>query len=128
MAPALTMTQQTFLPAAELGEFAAANPLRKLVNGWSLLIFRDGEQVYAFFNLCTHLGVRMNAPRAAEGAIICPYHGARFDLHTGRCLDSTSVGVCLAPLTRFETRLIGNRIEVALPSRGAAAQRTINVT
>jgi nitrite reductase/ring-hydroxylating ferredoxin subunit len=112
------MTERAFHPAAELDEFASANPLRKEVNGWPLLIIRDGEEIHAFYNLCTHVGVQMNAAHTSEGTIVCPYHRARFDLRTGRCLNSMRVvGIAdgLPPLTRFETRLVGDRVLVALP-------------
>ena len=111
------MSQDTFYPAAEIEEFISTKPLRKEVNGWPLLIVRDGENIHAFHNMCTHVRIRMNAARVEEGAIICPNHGARFDLHSGRCLGSMLPGIRddLAPLTRFEARLVGNRVEVALP-------------
>jgi nitrite reductase/ring-hydroxylating ferredoxin subunit len=111
------MTEAIFYPVAELGELASANPLRKEVNGWPLLIVRDGEEIHAFYNVCTHAWARMNRARISEGAIICPYHGAQFDVRTGRCLDSALARMPggLAPLTRFATRLLGDRVEVALP-------------
>lgn len=111
------MSDVTFYPAAEMVEFVGTKPLRKEVNGWPLLIVRDGDAVHAFHNLCTHVRVRMNAARVEDGAIICPNHGARFDLRTGRCIGSMlpGIGGGLAPLTRFETRWVGDRVEVALP-------------
>src|SRR5712671_184163 len=83
--PQGSMTEAIFYPVAELGELASANPLRKEVNGWPLLIVRDGEEIHAFYNVCTHAWARMSGARISEGAIICPYHGAQFDVRTGRC-------------------------------------------
>ncbi|WP_206996886.1 Rieske (2Fe-2S) protein [Trinickia mobilis] len=116
------MTESCFYHVAEIGEFTSANPLRKEVNGWPLLIVRDGEEIHAFRNLCTHAWAPMNAARISEGAIICPFHGAKFDVRTGRCLDSGLAcmsGGGLAPLTRVKTRLVGDRVEAAISaSRG----------
>jgi anthranilate 1,2-dioxygenase ferredoxin component len=111
------MSTETFYPVAEIGELIGTKPLRKEVNGWSLLVVRDGDDIHAFHNLCTHVRVRMNAARIEDGAIICPNHGARFDLRTGRCLGSMLANMRdrLPPLTRFATRLVGDRVEVALP-------------
>jgi anthranilate 1,2-dioxygenase ferredoxin subunit len=119
------MTEATFYPVAEVGELASANPLLKEVNGWPLLIVRDGEEIHVMYNLCTHAWVRMSAARISGGTIICPYHGARFDVRSGRCLDSALARMPggLAALTRFETRLVGDRLEVALPPPRSRSRR-----
>ena len=114
----LEVSEDNFYSAAGIEEFVGTIPLRKEVNGWPLLMVRDGHDIHAFHNLCTHVRVRMNAARVVDGAIICPNHGARFDLRTGRCVGSTlgSIRDGLPPLTRFETRLVGDCVEVALPA------------
>jgi anthranilate 1,2-dioxygenase ferredoxin component len=111
------MDETSFYAAARLCEFVDARPLRKEVNGWSLLIVRDGDEIHAFHNLCTHVRVHMNAACVEGGAIVCPNHRARFDLRTGRCLGSPLPGIRdnLAPLTRFETRLVADGVEVRVP-------------
>jgi nitrite reductase/ring-hydroxylating ferredoxin subunit len=113
----MTIASVKFHSAAGIEEFIGTIPLRKEVNGWPLLMVRDGQEFHAFHNLCTHVRVRMNAARVVDGAIICPNHGARFDLRNGRYLGSMlgSMRDALAPLTRFETRVVGDRVEVALP-------------
>ena len=115
------MTEHIFYTAAALSELTGPKPLRRELNGWALLLVREGDEIYAFRNLCPHLAVRMNAARVENGAIICPNHRARFDLRTGRCLDSALSGVSdgLAPLSRFETRVVDERVEVALPAQAA---------
>jgi anthranilate 1,2-dioxygenase ferredoxin component len=107
----------TFYPAVALAEISTGKPLRKDVNGWPLLFVREGESIHAFYNLCPHLGARMNAARIERGTLICPLHHARFALATGLCVDSERAGAPegLPPLTRFATRLVGDYVEVALP-------------
>ncbi len=46
----------------------------------------DGE-VRAFENKCPHLGLALAKGRIEDGAIVCPWHGSRFDICTGRNLD-----------------------------------------
>ncbi|HUG43937.1 MAG TPA: Rieske 2Fe-2S domain-containing protein [Acidobacteriota bacterium] len=45
--------------------------------GRSVVLFRDGEGVYAVSTVCTHLGCIV---KAAPGVLDCPCHGSRFDL------------------------------------------------
>jgi hypothetical protein len=39
------MSEATFYPAAEIGEFVGSNPPRKDMNGWPLLIVREGDDI-----------------------------------------------------------------------------------
>jgi cytochrome b6-f complex iron-sulfur subunit len=48
--------------------------------GRSVVMFRDGEGVYAVSTICTHLGCIV---KTAPGVLDCPCHGSRFDLQGG---------------------------------------------
>ena len=106
-----------FYRAAEISEFSENQPLRKEINGWHLLLVNEGGSLYAFRNLCPHVGVRMNTARIKDGALICPNHLAHFDLSTGRCRKSLLRGILdgLPPLTQFAIRLTDGWVEVAVP-------------
>jgi nitrite reductase/ring-hydroxylating ferredoxin subunit len=55
----------------------------------SLLVYRDGAQVSAFYNVCPHAGRRLDyAPGrflVRNGLIICAAHGATFTAGDGHC-------------------------------------------
>ena len=55
----------------------------------SLLVYRHGEQVSAFYNVCPHAGRRLDyAPGrflVRNGLIICAAHGATFTAGDGHC-------------------------------------------
>ena len=56
----------------------------------SLLLYRDGEQVRAWLNVCPHAGRRLDwAPgqflKSAQGHLVCAAHGASFELEQGNC-------------------------------------------
>ncbi|QWT18994.1 Rieske (2Fe-2S) protein [Bacillus sp. NP157] len=55
----------------------------------SLLVYRDGEAVSAFYNVCPHAGRRLDyAPGrflVRNGLIICAAHGATFTAGDGHC-------------------------------------------
>ena len=53
---------------------------------------------------------RLSGGKVRRGAIMCPLHGARFDLASGRCL-----GGAYPDLRGFPLRIEQGVIEVALP-------------
>jgi len=81
------------------------------LGGWSVLIVRTEDGYTALNDRCTHQAAMLSPGRIRRGAIMCPLHGARFEVATGRC-----VGAAYADLRRFELRARDGIIEVAVPS------------
>jgi nitrite reductase/ring-hydroxylating ferredoxin subunit len=57
----------------------------------SLILFRDGDAVRAWLNVCPHAGRRMDwAPgrflKDKQGQLVCAVHGATFELVGGQCV------------------------------------------
>lgn len=57
----------------------------------SVVMYREGETVSAYLNICPHAGRRLDwAPgqflKSREGHLVCAAHGASFDLHSGDCV------------------------------------------
>lgn len=94
-------------------------PERVEVGGVGLVLYRDGDDVLAFGELCPHLGAPMSDGWVDRGRIVCPWHGSRFDCDSGAVLR----GPATAALPRYSTRVRDGVIEVrdATPS-GAGAQ------
>ncbi|CAN5253876.1 non-heme iron oxygenase ferredoxin subunit [soil metagenome] len=49
----------------------------------SILVFNYQGQYYAIANVCTHDGSPLTGGHVEGCEIICPRHGARFDIRTG---------------------------------------------
>lgn len=63
----------------------------------SVIVIRRGDQVYAWTNICPHAGLPLSLPdgRALvhrDGHLICPVHGASFDVETGACNGGPAAG------------------------------------
>ncbi|GHE30411.1 Rieske (2Fe-2S) protein [Vulcaniibacterium thermophilum] len=66
----------------------------------SLILYRDGDRVRAWFNVCPHAGRRLDwAPgrflRSRDGHLVCAAHGAAFELPTGECVAGPCRGQAL---------------------------------
>ncbi len=63
----------------------------------SMVLYRDGESVRGFLNICPHAGRRLDwAPgqflKSREGHLVCAAHGASFALDSGECVAGPCKG------------------------------------
>ncbi|GAB2508309.1 hypothetical protein GCM10027084_24330 [Pseudoxanthomonas sangjuensis] len=66
----------------------------------SLVLYREGDRVRAWLNVCPHAGRRLDwAPgkflRSKEGLLVCAAHGASFELANGDCVAGPCRGDAL---------------------------------
>ncbi len=69
----------------------------------SVILRRQGAAFTAFINQCPHQGRRLDyAPGeflfSAAGQLVCPAHGACFDVASGLCVSGPCVGQSLRSL------------------------------
>ena len=69
----------------------------------SLILYRDGQVVRAWLNVCPHAGRRLDwAPgkfmHSREGLLVCAVHGASFELEGGLCVAGPCRGDALRPV------------------------------
>lgn len=83
-----------------------------------IVVCRTKEGVFALDNICSHAYARMSEGWIKGTRIVCPMHGAAFDIRTGRVLG----GPAVLPIEAFPTRVVDGMVEVALPFSGSAAE------
>lgn len=69
----------------------------------SVLLFRQGQELRAWLNVCPHAGRRLDwAPgkflKDKQGHLICAAHGATFELDGGVCVAGPCRGDALRPV------------------------------
>lgn len=57
------------------------------VDGLRLALFREGETVHALLGRCPHANGPMARGWVEDGEAVCPLHGWRFRLSSGRCTN-----------------------------------------
>ncbi len=75
------------LRAASLEDVRRLGSLVAHVNGHTLALFSDGDQVRAVDNRCPHMGFPLHRGTLADGILTCHWHHARFDVTTGGTFD-----------------------------------------
>ena len=75
-----------------------------------LCAVREGTGYFALDNICTHALARMSEGRLKGTRILCPMHGAAFDVRDG----TVCAGPATQPLITHRVRIVAGMIEVAL--------------
>jgi 3-phenylpropionate/trans-cinnamate dioxygenase ferredoxin subunit len=78
------------------------------VAGFKLLICRAGDEYFAIENKCSHTGALMTRGRIRGDCILCPVHGARFQLRDGKHLTPPAS----SGLRTFAARVVDGRVQV----------------
>ena len=80
-----------YIKIAKINDVAEGEGKSILVGEESLALFRSGGKYYALKNTCPHAGGPLGEGVIHNGTeVICPWHGWRFDITTGRCLANPS--------------------------------------
>lgn len=104
------MTEPIFHPALAVAELPQGRMRCVAVAGREVLICHAREGIFAVDSICTHAFARMNEGRLRGARLICPLHGASFDIRDGRVLGAPAT----RPLRRYPVRVIAGTIEVGL--------------
>ena len=80
-----------------------------------ILLCHTREGIFALDNVCTHACARMSEGRLRGSRLVCPLHGACFDVHDGRVLAPPAQ----APLAIHAVRIVAGVIEVAIDPAAA---------
>ena len=82
----------------------ADKPQLVILNGTRICLSLHGDQFFAVQDSCTHNGESLSGGKINYlGEIICPWHGYRFSLHSGRAADSSCRDLKTYPIKIDET-------------------------
>jgi nitrite reductase/ring-hydroxylating ferredoxin subunit/uncharacterized membrane protein len=101
----------TLCPLESLGD---GKPEVRLLGNEPVLVIRQGGEVTALSDVCSHLAGPLHEGELVDGCIECPWHGSRFRLTDG----SVARGPATAPVPAFETRVLAGEVQVRLPGAG----------
>ena len=104
------MSDRCFEPVLALAEIALGSMRAVTVAGREVLLCHTREGVHALDNICTHAQARMCEGRLRGTRIVCPLHGASFDVRDGKVLGAPAV----VPLTTFAVRVVDGTIAIAI--------------
>ena len=74
----------SFERVASLADVPADEALAVTVDRYDVAIARDGDEVFALQDLCSHAAVSLSEGEVADCTVECWLHGSTFDLRTGK--------------------------------------------
>lgn len=80
------MTGQQWRRLAGAQDIAKGKALCVAVDGREILLCHTSDGFFAVDNLCTHAGARLCEGKLKGHRILCPLHGAAFDVRDGSAL------------------------------------------
>jgi phenylpropionate dioxygenase-like ring-hydroxylating dioxygenase large terminal subunit len=73
-------------PVARVEDLDGGGPIASRLLGEDIALWRSGEGLFAWRDLCVHRGTRLSLGRVVDGGRLeCPYHGWTYDVD-GRCV------------------------------------------
>ncbi len=97
-------------PVATLSEIAPGTTKRVTVGDEQILLCNVGGTIYAIEDLCTHDGGALDQGQLDGCRIMCPRHGAFFDVTTGAALTLPAI----LPVGTFAVRTEGDDLYLDL--------------
>ncbi len=104
----------SFSRACGLAELEDAKPLAVTVDDVDLALVRDGDDVYAIRDQCSHAAIPLSEGDVEGCLIECWLHGSHFDLRTGKPTTLPA----FEPVAVYPVRVEGEDVlvDVASPS------------
>lgn len=103
-----------YVEVASVDEMVDGKRLSFEIDDKLIVVFNVGGQVLAVADICSHDDGPLAEGEIEGLEIMCPRHGARFDLATGKALTLPAV----VDIPVYPVRLEGGKILVGLPVEG----------
>jgi 3-phenylpropionate/trans-cinnamate dioxygenase ferredoxin subunit len=101
-----------FIDVAALDDIPTGTCKALSVGNVRIVVAHLADGFHAVENRCSHANSPLLTGKIYHGRqIACPIHGARFDLKTGKAKSPPA----FTSLMKFPVRIMGDRIEVAVP-------------
>lgn len=100
-----------FIKVAELDDLEDGELMGVEVDGEPVCLANVEGTIYAFTDDCTHIGGPLNEGELDGEVLTCPWHGAQFDVRTGKVLR----GPARQDISIYPVCVDGTSILIRLP-------------
>ena len=100
-----------FYVIGSIDELPAGERMFLEVDGQAVVVFNIAGNLYAIGDECTHDDGPLGDGVLEGSEVICPRHGARFDVPTGKALSLPAV----IDTPAYPIRVVDGKIEIGIP-------------
>jgi 3-phenylpropionate/trans-cinnamate dioxygenase ferredoxin component len=111
MSEAVDLEQFTFYRIGPAAEVSNGERIFFDIGNFPIMLLNVGGQFYAIGDVCTHDDGPLGDGDLDGYEIICPRHGAHFDVRTGQATRRPA----FAPTPWYPVRLVEGFLEVGIP-------------
>lgn len=107
----MTANMTEFIKVADLDEIDEGELLSLEVDGELICLARVNGDICAFTDNCTHISGPLNEGELDGEVLTCPWHGAQFNVRTGKVLR----GPARQDIQTYPVKIEGTSILMSLP-------------
>jgi 3-phenylpropionate/trans-cinnamate dioxygenase ferredoxin component len=107
----LETTKLEFVQVITLSDLPTGERIFIELDGKPIVIFNIAGHFFAIGDVCTHDNGPLGDGDLDENEVICPRHGARFDVHSGKAVGLPAV----VDIPAYPVRVVDGVIEVGIP-------------
>ena len=107
----LDQTKLEYINVGSLDELDDGGRIFIEIDGIPIVILRINGQFYAIRDVCSHDDGPVGEGEIEGYEIICPRHGARFDIRNGKVLALPA----FVDIPSYPVRVIDGQIEIVIP-------------
>lgn len=100
-----------FIKVAQVDDLEDGELMAVEVDGEPVCLAKVDGEVYAFTDDCTHIGGPLNEGELDGDMLTCPWHGAQFNVRTGKVLR----GPARQDIQTYAVRVDNDDILVSVP-------------
>lgn len=98
------------IEVAKVSEIQPGSAKQIEVDGEPVAIFNVEGEFYAIHDTCTHAQASLSEGTVEDRIVTCPWHGAQFDLKTGKNLKMPAP----TPVATYQLKIEGDVIKIVL--------------
>jgi nitrite reductase/ring-hydroxylating ferredoxin subunit len=95
-----------YLNVGRIVDFPDGSLKKVVVSGEEVVVACLRGKLYAVSNSCTHRGGPLNEGELENGNIVCPWHGGKFDVATGKVVSPPP----MKDVASFDIRIEGTDV------------------
>ncbi len=103
-----------FVPIADEADVPPGERLFIEIDQKPIVLFNIAGQYYSIADLCSHDNGPLGEGNLDGLEVICPRHGARFDVRTGKVLALPAV----EDIPAYPVRVVDGEIQIGVPVEG----------
>jgi 3-phenylpropionate/trans-cinnamate dioxygenase ferredoxin component len=111
MLEGIDQDQYVFYRIATIEEVPPGDRVFFEIGNKPIMLLNVGNRFYAIGDVCTHDDGPLGDGELDGDELICPRHGARFDVRTGKATKRPAV----VSTPSYPVRVVGNDLEVGFP-------------